>query len=91
VSPEEVLERLAELAREAGLRVREVRGASGQDWASRSGVCRLGDGLYVVLVSSEPVEDRIAVLARGLRVHRPEVCEATWLPPAVRERLESAG
>jgi hypothetical protein len=91
VSPEEVLARLVELAREAGLRVREVPGGAREEWTSHSGVCRLRDGLYAVLVGSEPVEDRIAALARALRAHRPEACEATWLPPAVRERLEAAG
>ena len=89
MSPEEVLARLVELAREQGLRVREVRGGGEPGPALRSGVARLRDVVYVVLVASEPLEDRIEVVAAALREHRPGAFEARYLPPAVRSRLEA--
>jgi ribosomal protein L7Ae-like RNA K-turn-binding protein len=86
VDPPEVLAFLVELCREAGLQVRSV-GAQGE-LPARSGVCRVRDGVFVILVASDPVEDRIAALAQALREHRPAALEGRYLPPAVRERLE---
>jgi hypothetical protein len=89
VSPEEVLARLVELARDEGLHVREVGGRRAEtDPATRSGVARLRDVVYLVLVASEPLEDRIEVVAAGLREHRPGAFEGRYLPPAVRSRLD---
>jgi hypothetical protein len=86
VDPPEVLAFLVELSREAGLQVRSV-GAQGEI-PVRSGVCRLRDGVFVILAASDPVEDRISALAQALREHRPAALEGRYLPPAVRERLE---
>ena len=78
-----------ELARDEGLRVREVGGRSADaEPATRSGVARLHDVVYVVLIASEPLEDRIEVVAAGLREHRPGAVESHYLPPAVRSRLD---
>jgi hypothetical protein len=89
VSPEEVLERLLELARETGLAVRFVPGAprgEGEPGAA-SGVCRVRGELWVVLSRSDPPQARIAVLAGALRAERGEELESRYLPPAVREWL----
>lgn len=83
----EVLAFLVDLAREGGLQVRSVGSLQG-DLLARSGVCRLRDGVFVILVASDSVEDRIAALAHALREHQPAALEGRYLPPAVRERLE---
>jgi hypothetical protein len=87
VDPGEVLAFLVDLAREAGLHVRSV-GASAGEFPARSGVCRLREGVFVILAASDPAEDRIAVVAQALREHRPAALEGRYLPPAIRERLE---
>jgi len=87
VDPAEVLAFLVDLSREAGLQVRSV-GAAQAELPVRSGICRLRDGIFVILVASDSVEDRIAALAQALREHRPAALEGRYLPPAVRERLE---
>lgn len=91
MSPDEVLARLVELARAEGLHVREVHAGAGSEPALRSGIARLREVVYVVLVDSEPLEDRIEVVARALREHRPGALEGRYLPPAVRSRLEPSG
>jgi hypothetical protein len=73
MTPEEVLACLLDLARDGGLRVRSV-GAG--EVSSHSGVCRLRDGVFVILVASDPLEDQI---------------EHRYLPPAVRGRLDPGG
>lgn len=87
MDPAEVLAFLVDLSREAGLQVRSVAGAP-TELPVRSGVCRLRDGIFVILAAADPVEDRIAALAQALREHRPAALEGRYLPPAVRERLE---
>lgn len=77
------------LAAEAGLRVRPGPPAAGEG-PLESGVCRVRGELWVVLVPSDPVEHRIAVLARALVAHAPALLETRWLAPAVRERLDAA-
>jgi hypothetical protein len=92
VTPEEVLIRLVELAREEGLHVRDVGGRTAEaDPATRSGIARVRDVVYVVLVDSEPLEDRIEVVAAALRQHRRGAVESRYLPPAVRSRLDPPG
>lgn len=86
-----MLARLVDLAREQGLHVREVRGGGDADPSTRSGVARLRDDVYVVLVSSESLEDRIEVVAAALRAHRPGAFEGRYLPPALRRRLDAPG
>ena len=88
MDPAEVLAFLVELSREAGLQVRSA-GASPAEPPLRSGVCRLRDGIFVILAAGDPVEDRIAALTQALREHRPAALEGRYLPPAVRERLET--
>lgn len=88
MDPAEVLAFLVELSREAGLQVRGAGPAPG-DPPVRSGVCRLRDGIFVILAAADPVEDRIAALVGALREHRPEALEGRYLPPAVRERVET--
>jgi hypothetical protein len=53
-----------------------------------SGSCRLRGRILVILAAADPLEEHVAVLARVLRLHAPDVCAARFLPPAVRERLE---
>ncbi|HSD27233.1 MAG TPA: hypothetical protein VLL75_08010 [Vicinamibacteria bacterium] len=87
MTPAEMLAFLVDLAREGGLQVRTI-GSSQGDPPTRSGVCRLRDGVFVILVGSDPVEDRIAAVVDALREHCPAALEGRYLPPAVRERLE---
>jgi hypothetical protein len=49
----------------------------------------LRDGIFVILVASESLEDRVEILAQALREHCTPLLEARYLPPAVRERLEA--
>jgi hypothetical protein len=83
----ELLERLAELAREAGLEVREVRAGAEGDPSPTSGVCRVRGETWVLLAASDGLERRVDVLARALKTHAGHVLEGRYLPPAVRERL----
>jgi len=87
VTPAEILDALAALAEETGLRVRRVPGDRGEDPRSEARSAACGE-LWVVLVASDTEEERIAVLARALRAHAGPALEARWLPPAVRARLE---
>ena len=88
----ELLSSLVELAREAGIEVRRVRAHAGGegDAPAVSGVCRLGEAVWVMLADSDPLDDRITALAHALQREAPAWLEGRYLPPAVRERL-SAG
>jgi hypothetical protein len=89
VEPPEVLERLVELAREAGLRVRRGGPGGGESLpATSSGVCRLRGELQVVLIDTDPLAERLAVLAGALRDQAPDLLESRYVPPAVRAWLE---
>jgi hypothetical protein len=88
VQPAEVLEHLVALAAEAGIR---VRAAAGAEAALESALCRVRGELWLVLVPADPLEHRIRVVVRALRDHAPKLLEERWLPPAVRERVESEG
>jgi hypothetical protein len=90
MTSEEVLGFLADLAREAGLRVQPVSTPREGDPVSHSGVCRVRDRVFVVLVRSDSLEDQIEALASGLRDHCASALEGRYLPPAVRARLEPA-
>jgi hypothetical protein len=83
----ELLTRLSDLAREAGLEVRELRAGSEGDPAPTSGVCRVRGETWVLLVASEGLERRVEVLAQALKTHAGQILEGRYLPPAVRERL----
>lgn len=83
----ELLSRLSELAREAGLEVRELRGTAEGQPAPASGVCRVRGETWVLLSASDALEERVEVLARALKTHAAQFLESRYLPPAVRARL----
>ncbi len=83
----EVLSALIELADGAGLRVRAAQGASDAGPLATSGICRVRDETWVVLIGDDPIDDRIAVVAGALREHAGAWLEKRWLPPALRDRL----
>jgi hypothetical protein len=83
----ELYERLAGLAREAGLEVRDLRAGGDGQPPPASGVCRVRGQTWVLLAASDALEERIEVLARALRAHAADLLERRYLPPAVRARL----
>ena len=87
----DILQELADLAEQAGLRVRTVRGPAGPDLdaVATSAVCRVRGETWVVLAASDPTEERINVLARALREHAADWLEGRYLPPALRRHLEA--
>ena len=88
MDPGELLVRLSELARAAGLEVREVRGTTADtEAAASSGVCRVRDAIWVVLSRADTVEARIDVLASALAQHARPFVEGRYLAPAVRACL----
>ncbi len=93
MEPAALLEMLVELAGESGLAVRRLsrRPAFEGLSESSSGICRLRGEVHVMLADSDPLPDRIRVLARALREARAGDLEGRFLPPAVRECLDRAG
>jgi len=90
VEGQALLEFLVELAREAGVQVRAIpRSAAEVDPAPRSGICRIRGSPWLLLASGEPLEDRIEAAAAAVRTHAPGALEGRYLPPAVRDRLNS--
>jgi hypothetical protein len=89
VEPVQLLEHLADLAREAGLEVRAVRGAAAGETVASSGICRVRGAIWVVLAAGDPLEEQIAVLVRALNRHAAEFLETRYLAPAVRSRLDA--
>ena len=90
MEPAALLDLMAELADEAGLRVRVMpRGGSAEsELLPGTGICRVRDRIWVVLSPSDPVEERIDVLATALRDHGKAFLEGRFVPPAVRERID---
>jgi hypothetical protein len=89
--PTELLDQLTDLARAAGLEVREIRGAAeAGDLPNSSGTCRVRGKIWVLLAASDSLDERIDVLGRALATHAREFLESRYLPPAVRERLGAA-
>jgi hypothetical protein len=90
MEPRLLLDELVQLAGETGLEVRRLsrqpifEGLS----PSSSGVCRVRGEVRVLLSDSDPLADRIRVLARALREARGRELEARFLPPAVRDCLD---
>ena len=84
----EVLTELLALAESAGLRVQTVPRAREMDVPVASGVVRIRGAVRIVLVSSDSLGERIAVLAEGLRTHASDFLESRHLPPALRARLD---
>lgn len=89
-----LLDALVALADEAGVNVRRlVGGGAGPDAAglpARSGACRIRGAPWLVLVASDPLEDRIAAAADALAGLGEAWREDRFLPPAVREAVEAA-
>jgi hypothetical protein len=89
VEPDDLLSALVDLAREAELVVRVVpRGAArdGEPLAT-SGLCRVRGEDWVMLAGADPVAQRVAALAHGLRTCRPAFLEQRYLAPALRACL----
>jgi hypothetical protein len=86
----QILDALVGLAEEAGLRVRVGKGPSAPEGepVPRSALCRVRGERWLVLFTSDAVEDRIRVVADALRRVAPELLEERYLPPAVRARVE---
>lgn len=93
MEPAALLQVLVELAGETGLPVSRVAGQPVFEGLSpsSSGVCRVRGEVRVLLSDSDPVPERIRVLARALLEGRGAELEGRFLPPAVRECLERAG
>jgi len=89
----EILERLLELASEAGFRVQIAgRGAVGMnDLPLSSGICRVKGVLWIVLSGQEPTRVQIDVIGRALREHASDMLEERHLPPVLRLRLDPEG
>ena len=85
---EDVLDCLLALARAAGVEVREAKGAGEGESGPRSASCRLRGRFWVILVTSDPLEERIRALADALDQADPGWLETCYLPPALRARLE---
>jgi hypothetical protein len=92
VTEAEILRELIELAGRAGLAVQAVpRGRAIEGGPPvTSAVVRVRGEVRVVLVPSDAVDERIAVVARALREHAAAYLEAHHVPPALRERIETA-
>lgn len=88
MEPTEILDRLVELAREAGIDVR-VLSRAGPDVSPESAVVKVRGDVWVVLAEADLPEQRIAVLARALREHAGELLQERYLPPALRDLLEA--
>ncbi|HYB12790.1 MAG TPA: hypothetical protein VEG67_04925 [Myxococcota bacterium] len=89
MEPEDVLDRLRALARANGIEVRETPGGGEAETRPHSASCRLRGRLWVVLVASDPLEERICALADALDQANPSWLESHYLPPALRARLEA--
>jgi hypothetical protein len=89
-----LLVELVQLARNAGIEVREI--ASGRagdrdpDAIARSGACRVRDRVFALLAPGDSMEDRIAVVAAALAMLGADWLESQYLPPALRARIETA-
>ncbi len=87
MDPPELLTRLVELAREAGVEIRSVDARHSAEGAPSSSTCRVRGALWVVLSNADPLEVQIEVLADALRAHPGGRLDERYLPPAVRARL----
>ena len=83
-----LFDRLLALARAAGVEVRETKGGGEGEPGPRSASCRLRGRVWVILVASDPLEERICAVAEALDQADPGWLETHYLPPALRSRLE---
>ncbi len=86
----ELFEALLELAESVGLRVQRVGRQPALDGLSpsASAVVRVRGEVRVLLADPDPLEARIALLARALRDHAGPALEERFLAPALRACLE---
>jgi hypothetical protein len=84
---EDLLDQLADLARAAGLTVREIGRAAEGERETPSGTCRVNGEVWVLLSAADAIDDRIDVLAAALATHAAAFLEARYLPPAIRARV----
>ena len=87
-----ILDRLIELAQEAGLRVRVIPASAAREGERllESGLCRIGGQWWLVLSAGEPIDARIESSVRALRQHVGSAwLDDRYLPPAVRERFDA--
>lgn len=90
MEPARLLEELAELARSVGIEVRAVRPPRGEgELAAGSGTCRVRGQLWVMLADSDPLDQRIQVLAGALREGASDELERRYVAPALRRLLEA--
>ena len=89
MQPGELLSQLVDLARAAGLEVREMSGSGGRegDLPTGSGICRVKGGIWILLAGTDSLDERIDVIAGALNAHAGDFLESHYLPPALRERL----
>ncbi len=82
---------MLDLAREAQLEVRAPSASSATEPGEllASAACRVRGDVWVVLSPADPVDVRLDVLAAALRTYRGDWLEQRWLPPAVRDRLDT--
>lgn len=90
MEPAQLFEALRELATECGLVVKPIGAVTpGSETTTTSGTCRVRGELWVMLASTDPLEERIEILATALRSHAGRELEERYLPPALRERLDA--
>jgi len=86
-----LLEQLVDLARAAGIEVREIGtgGAGEGDANPGSGICRVKGRVWVLLAPNDSESQRIDVIARALATHARAFLDSRYLTPAVRALLGS--
>ena len=91
MEPIELLEALLELAQEVSLEVRILRGQNPADteFTPDSACCRVKGKVWVVLSPNDPVDLHIQILAGALKSEATAELEARYLPPAIRDALDS--
>ena len=92
MEPSEIMTALLDLARDAGLEVRQADAAHADAGlpSLASALCRVHGRVWVVLSSADPVAIQLRVLGAALHDHASELVEARYLAPAVRAWIEPA-
>ncbi|MEO8874873.1 MAG: hypothetical protein ABI461_04730 [Polyangiaceae bacterium] len=83
--PDEVLRELLNVALRAGIQVRSEPLDPDLFERSRGGICRIEGVRTIVVDSSAPIEERIAVLLRALATVE---LDAVYMRPELRERID---
>ena len=89
MEPAALRDALVELARELGVSVRVLRGASDAPGLA-SGPALVRGAPWVVLVAGDPAGAQIAAIAAALVRFKSAEIDARFLPPAVREAIDRA-